>query len=84
VPHVHVPDLVLNGTDDFANQSVGRLLEVLPNAQTGTCDGDHHSAPWYPSFQEAIVTCFTEQCRARGPVARPADQHETWDVLVLS
>jgi pimeloyl-ACP methyl ester carboxylesterase len=61
-----VPVLVLNGTADFANQSVGRLLEVLPNARAGTCDGDHHSTPWYPSFQEAVVAFFTEQWRARG------------------
>ena len=61
-----VPVLVLNGTADLANQSVGRLLEVLPNARTGTCDGDHHTTPWYPSFQEAVVDFFTEQWRARG------------------
>jgi pimeloyl-ACP methyl ester carboxylesterase len=61
-----VPVLVLNGTADLANQSVGRLLEVLPNARTGSCDGDHHSTPWYPSFQEAVVDFFTEQWRARG------------------
>ena len=61
-----VPVLVLNGTADLANQSVGRLLEVLPNARAGTCDGDHHSTPWYPSFQKAVVAFFTEQWRARG------------------
>jgi pimeloyl-ACP methyl ester carboxylesterase len=67
---VDVPVLVLNGTADLANQSVGRLLEVLPKARTGTCDGDHHSSPWYPSFQEAVVTFFTEQWRARGVALR--------------
>jgi pimeloyl-ACP methyl ester carboxylesterase len=61
-----VPVLVLNGTADFANQSVGRLLEVLPNARAGSCDGDHHTTPWYPSFQEAVADFFTEQWRARG------------------
>jgi pimeloyl-ACP methyl ester carboxylesterase len=61
-----VPVLVLNGTADLANQSVGRLPEVLPNARAGTCDGDHHSTPWHPSFQEGVVAFFTEQWRARG------------------
>src|SRR5262249_23875486 len=60
------PVLVLNGAADVANQSVGRFLEVLPNARTGTCDGDHHTTPWQPSFQEAVVDFFTEQWRARG------------------
>src|SRR5262249_29827411 len=65
-----VPVLVLNGAADFANQSVGRLLEVLPNARTGTCDGDHHSTPWHPSFHEAVVDFFTAQWRARGTPLR--------------
>jgi pimeloyl-ACP methyl ester carboxylesterase len=60
------PVLVLNGAADVGNQSVGRFLEVLPNARTGTCDGDHHTTPWQPSFQEAVVNFFTEQWRARG------------------
>jgi len=60
------PVLVLNGAADVANQSVGRFLEVLPNARTGTCEGDHHTTPWQPSFQEAVVDFFTEQWRARG------------------
>ena len=64
--HAGVPVLVLNGTADLANQSVGRLLEVLPNARAGTCDGDHHVTPWYPSFHEAVLAFFTEQWRARG------------------
>jgi pimeloyl-ACP methyl ester carboxylesterase len=62
----NVPVLVLNGSADVANQSVGRLLEVLPNARAGTCEGDHHSTPWYPSYQQAVVDFFTEQWRARG------------------
>jgi pimeloyl-ACP methyl ester carboxylesterase len=60
------PVLVLNGAADVANQSVGRFLEVLPNARAGTCGGDHHTTPWQPSFQEAVVDFFTEQWRARG------------------
>jgi pimeloyl-ACP methyl ester carboxylesterase len=61
-----VPVLVLNGSADFANQSVARLLEVFPNTRAGTCDGDHHTTPWYPSFQEAVVDFFMEQCQTRG------------------
>src|SRR6266511_1038391 len=48
---VKVPVLVLNGRADFANQSIGRLLEVFPNVRSVACDGDHHSTPWEPSFQ---------------------------------
>jgi hypothetical protein len=64
--NVGAPVLVLNGAADVANQSVGRFLEVLPTARTGTCDGDHHTTPWQPSFQEAVVDFFTEQWQARG------------------
>jgi pimeloyl-ACP methyl ester carboxylesterase/DNA-binding transcriptional MerR regulator len=64
--NVGAPVLVLNGAADVANQSVGRFLEVLPNARTGTCDGDHHTTPWQPSFQEAVVAFFTKQWHARG------------------
>jgi pimeloyl-ACP methyl ester carboxylesterase len=64
-----VPVLVLNGKADLANQAVARLLEVIPNARSASCDGDHHSAPWYPSFQQAVVNFFAEQWRARGAAA---------------
>jgi hypothetical protein len=66
---VRVPVLVLNGRADLANQAVGRLLEVMPNARAGACDGDHHSTPWQPSFQQAVVEFFAEQWRARGAAA---------------
>src|SRR5262249_15980159 len=58
--NVGAPVLVLNGAADVANQCVGRFLEVLPNARTGTCDGDHLTTPWQPSFQEAVVNFFTK------------------------
>ena len=61
-----VPVLVLNGKADLANQAVARLLEVIPNASSASCDGDHHTSPWYPSFQEAVVNFFAEQWRASG------------------
>ena len=63
---VQIPVLVLNGREDVANQAVGRLLEVFPNARFAACDGDHHTTPWYPSFQQAVVDFFAEQWRARG------------------
>jgi pimeloyl-ACP methyl ester carboxylesterase len=63
---VKVPVLVLNGKADLANQAVARLLEVIPNAHSAACDGDHHTTPWYPSFQEAVVNFFAEQWHARG------------------
>jgi pimeloyl-ACP methyl ester carboxylesterase len=63
---VLVPVLVLNGRVDVANQSVERLLEVIPNARSAVCDGDHHASPWYPSFQQAVVDFFADQWRARG------------------
>jgi pimeloyl-ACP methyl ester carboxylesterase len=63
---VKVPVLVLNGTADLANQAVARLLEVMPTARSAACDGDHHSTPWYPSFQQAVVNFFRDQWQARG------------------
>jgi hypothetical protein len=61
-----VPVLVLNGKADLANQAFARLLEVIPNARSASCDGDHHTSPWYPSFQEAVVNFFAAQWPARG------------------
>jgi pimeloyl-ACP methyl ester carboxylesterase/DNA-binding transcriptional MerR regulator len=61
-----VPVLVLNGKADLANQAVARLLEVIPNAHSESCDGDHHTTPWYPSFQQAVINFFAAQWRARG------------------
>jgi pimeloyl-ACP methyl ester carboxylesterase len=63
---VKVPVLVLNGKADLANQAVARLLEVIPNARSAACDGDHHTTPWYPSFQQAVVNFFAVQWPARG------------------
>jgi len=58
--------LVLNGKADLANQAVARLLEVIPNARSASCDGDHHTSPWYPSFQQAVVNFFAARWPARG------------------
>ena len=75
---VEVPVLVLNGKADLANQAVARLLEVIPNAHAAACDGDHHTTPWYPSFQRAVVSFLAEQWRAsaatsEGPATRSGE-----------
>jgi pimeloyl-ACP methyl ester carboxylesterase len=62
---VEVPVLVLNGAADAANQAIGELLEALPHAQSATCEGDHGSTPFQPSFQRAVSDFFTGQWRAR-------------------
>jgi hypothetical protein len=61
-----VPVLVLNGKADLANQAVARLLEVIPNARSAACDGDHHTTPWYPSFQQMVLNFFAAHWPARG------------------
>ena len=58
--------LVLNGSADVANRAITRLLEVLPNARSAACDGDHGSTRFRPSFQRAICAFFEEQWCARG------------------
>jgi hypothetical protein len=63
---IKVPVLVLNGKADRANHAVARLLEVIANARSAACDGDHHATPWYPSFQQAVVDFFAAQWPARG------------------
>ena len=63
---VEMPVLVLNGAADIANQAIGQLLEVFPNARSAGCEGDHGSVPFQPSFQQAVSGFFEEQWRARG------------------
>lgn len=66
---INVPVLILNGKTDVANQKVDRLLEEIPTARSGECDGDHHSAPYQPTFQQAVVQFFEEQWRLRRVVS---------------
>jgi pimeloyl-ACP methyl ester carboxylesterase len=66
---VDVPVLILNGKADVANQKIDRLLTEIPTARSGECDGDHHSAPYQPTFQQAVVQFFERQWRLRGWVA---------------
>ncbi len=63
---VKVPVLVLNGKADVANQSVSRLLEVIPQSRSVTCEGDHHTTPWQPTFHEAVLKFFSEQWQNTG------------------
>lgn len=62
---VNVPVLVLNGKSDSANQKVGGLLKAIPTASVEECEGDHHSTPYQPTFQQAVVRFFQEQWRSR-------------------
>jgi len=66
---IDVPVLILNGRADAANQRVEGLLQVIPTARSAACEGDHHSTPYQPTFQQAVVEFFEEQWRLRG-VAR--------------
>ncbi|HEV2852676.1 MAG TPA: alpha/beta hydrolase [Thermoanaerobaculia bacterium] len=63
---IQVPVLILNGKADAANQKIAGLLENMPTARAAVCEGDHHSAPYQPSFQEAVVQFFAEQWALRG------------------
>jgi pimeloyl-ACP methyl ester carboxylesterase len=60
------PVLILNGKADVANQKVAGLLELLRNARSADCEGDHYSTPFQPSFQQTVLTFFQEQWSARG------------------
>ena len=62
---VDVPVLILNGKADAANQKVGKLLRAIPTASAAKCEGDHHSTPYEPTFQRAVVHFFEKQWRAR-------------------
>ena len=63
---LEMPVLVLNGTADVANQTNERLLEALPKGRCASCDGDHGSTPFQPSFQQVVSDFLEEQWRARG------------------
>jgi pimeloyl-ACP methyl ester carboxylesterase len=65
---INVPVLILNGKTDVANQKVDRLLKEIPTARSAQCDGDHHSTPYQPTFQQAVVQFLTEQWRQRGAI----------------
>jgi pimeloyl-ACP methyl ester carboxylesterase len=63
---VEAPVLILNSMADLANQTIGQLLEVLPNARSAVCKGDHGSTTFQPYFQRAVSNFFEKQWRERG------------------
>jgi pimeloyl-ACP methyl ester carboxylesterase len=62
---VAIPVLILNGKGDVANQKIAGLLKAIPTASAGECEGDHHSTPYQPTFQQAIVEFLKRQWRQR-------------------
>jgi pimeloyl-ACP methyl ester carboxylesterase len=68
---IDVPVLILNGKADVANQKIAGLLKAIPTASAAECEGDHHSTPYQPTFQQAVVQFFEEQWRLRGWVRPP-------------
>ena len=62
---VDTPVLILNGKADAANQRIAGLLKAIPTARAEECEGDHHSAPYQPTFQQAIVEFLKQQWRQR-------------------
>ena len=70
---VDVPVLILNGKADVANQKVTGLLKAIPTARTSECEGDHHSTPYQPTFQHAVVHFFQAPWRLR---PTPATERE--------
>ena len=71
---IRVPVLVLNGKGDVANQKTARILEEIPIASLGECEGDHHSTPYQPSFHQAVVGFLERQWRERA-AAGPLSAH---------
>jgi pimeloyl-ACP methyl ester carboxylesterase len=65
---IDIPVLLLDGKTDVANHKITKLLQAIPTARAATCEGDHHSAPYRPSFQQAVVQFLTEQWQQRGGV----------------
>jgi pimeloyl-ACP methyl ester carboxylesterase len=63
---IDIPVFILNGKADVANQKIAGLLKAIPTARSAECEGDHHSTPYQPTFQQAVVQFFEEQWRQRG------------------
>jgi pimeloyl-ACP methyl ester carboxylesterase len=68
---IEVPVLILNGKADTANQKIDRLLQEIPTARSAQCDGDHHSTPYQPTFQQAVAQFFEGQWWLRACVRTP-------------
>jgi hypothetical protein len=66
---VNVPVLILNGRADVANQKIEQLVAAIPGARSASCDGDHYTTPFQPTFQKAVIDFFEEQWRWRRQAA---------------
>jgi pimeloyl-ACP methyl ester carboxylesterase len=66
---IEVPVLILNGKADVANRKIDGLLKEIPTARAAECDGDHHSTPYQPTFQQAVVQFFEGQWRLHACVS---------------
>lgn len=62
---IEVPVLILNGRADAANQKITGLLQAIPTARAASCEGDHNSTPYEPTFHEAVIQFFQQQWRLR-------------------
>jgi pimeloyl-ACP methyl ester carboxylesterase len=62
---VDVPVLILNGRADVANQKIDRLLAAIPTARFASCEGDHYSTPFQPTFHQAVVEFLEQQWHRR-------------------
>ena len=62
---IEVPVLILNGRADAANQKIDGLLRAIPTARAASCEGDHNSTPYEPTFHQAVIRFFQEQWRLR-------------------
>ena len=49
---INRPVCVINGRDDF--EAPDRVAALFPNGESQTCDGDHLSAIWMPSFATSV------------------------------
>lgn len=70
---INIPVLILNGKADAANQKVDGLLKAISTARFAACEGDHHSTPYQPTFQQTVVQFMKEQWGLRGCVQAPQE-----------
>jgi pimeloyl-ACP methyl ester carboxylesterase len=70
---IDVPVLILNGRADAAHQKIEGLLKVIQTARSASCEGDHHSTLYQPTFQQAVVQFFEAQWATARMGATPAD-----------
>lgn len=67
---IEIPVLIFNGKADVANQKIAGLLKAIPTKSAAKCEGDHHSTPYEPTFQQAVVRFLDTQPRLRGASLR--------------